>query len=51
MDFFNALRIDLTPELERRVDQILENILSQHFMTQSVSNLSRSSSSKRNFSS
>jgi hypothetical protein len=45
VDFFNALRADLTPELERRVEQILENILSQHFMTQSTSNLSRSSSS------
>ena len=38
VDFFNALRVDLTPELERRIDEILENILSQ-------SNLSRSSSS------
>ncbi|CAF1083476.1 unnamed protein product [Rotaria sp. Silwood1] len=45
VDFLNALRIDLIPELERRVDQILENILSQHFMTQSTSNLSRSNSS------
>ncbi|CAF3018794.1 unnamed protein product [Rotaria sp. Silwood2] len=45
VDFLNALRIDLTPELERRVDQILENILSQHFTTQSTSNLSRSNSS------
>ncbi|UJR37939.1 hypothetical protein I4U23_030624 [Adineta vaga] len=44
VEFFNALRIDLTPELERRVDQILDNILSQHFITQSVSNISRASS-------
>jgi hypothetical protein len=46
VDFFNALRIDLTPELERRIDEILENILSQHFITESTSNLSRSSSSR-----
>lgn len=48
VDFFNSLRADLTPELERSVDQILENILSQHFTTQSVSNMSRTSSSKIN---
>lgn len=48
VDFFNSLRTDLTPELERYVDQILENILSQHFTTQSVSNMSRTSSSKIN---
>ncbi len=46
MDFFNALRVDLTPELERCVDEILENILSKHFITQSTSNLSQTSSSK-----
>ncbi|CAF4424055.1 unnamed protein product, partial [Adineta steineri] len=45
VDFFNALRIDLTPELERRVDEILENILSQHFITEATSNISRTSSS------
>ncbi|CAF3588391.1 unnamed protein product, partial [Adineta steineri] len=44
VDFFNALRIDLTPELERRVDGILENILSQHFVTEATSNISRTSS-------
>ena len=46
VNFLNALRADLTPELERAVDEILENILSQHFVTSSVSNLSRSSSSR-----
>lgn len=46
MNFFNALRADLTPDLERYVDEILENILSQHFVTSPISNLSRSSSSK-----
>jgi len=46
VDFFNALRIDLTPELERRIDEILENILSQP-----TSNLSRSSSSRSFYSS
>ena len=45
MNFFNSLRVDLTPELERYVDEILENILSQRFVTSPVSNLSRSSSS------
>lgn len=45
VDFFNALRIDLTPELERLIDQILDNILSQHFITPSTSSISRSSSS------
>ncbi|CAF1410192.1 unnamed protein product [Rotaria magnacalcarata] len=46
VDFFNSLRVDLTPELECRVDQILENILAQHSITQSSSssNLSRSNS-------
>ena len=48
VEFFNSLRADLTPELERYIDQILENILSQHFITQSVSNMSRTSSSKTN---
>jgi len=47
VDFFNALRIDLTPELERYVDEILENILSKHFITQSTSNLTHTSSSKK----
>lgn len=46
VNFFNSLRIDLTPELERCVDEILENIVSQHFTTSPVSNLSRSESSK-----
>lgn len=46
VEFFNALRLDLTPDLERRIDQILENILSQHFISQSTSNLNRSHSSK-----
>jgi hypothetical protein len=41
VDFFNSLRVDLTPELERYVDQILENILSQ-----STTNLTRTSSSR-----
>jgi hypothetical protein len=41
VEFFNALRSDLTPELERQVEQILENILSQ----QSTLFLSRSNSS------
>ncbi len=49
MDFFNALRVDLTPELERCVDEILENILSKHFITQSTSNLSQTSSSRKFF--
>ncbi|CAF0977873.1 unnamed protein product, partial [Didymodactylos carnosus] len=30
IDFLNALRPDLTPDLERKIDQILDNILSQH---------------------
>lgn len=46
VNFFNSLRVDLTPELERDVDEILENILSHHFVTSPVSNLSRSSSSE-----
>jgi hypothetical protein len=46
VDFLNSLRVDLTPELERYVDQILENILSKHFITQSTTNLSRTSSSR-----
>lgn len=45
VNFFNSLRVDLTPELERYVDEVLENILSQRFVTSPVSNLSRSSSS------
>ena len=44
VNFFNSLRVDLTPELERSVDEILENILSQHFSTTPTSNLSRSDS-------
>ena len=44
IEFFNALRVDLTPELERLADQILGNILSQQFITQSNLNFSPSSS-------
>ena len=46
VEFLHSLRVDLTSKLEHYVNQNLENILLQHFTTQSVSNMSRTSSSK-----